>query len=1463
MVSSRRFAVSLACVLLALVASRALAEGKRSRGPGTGGPPAKVDASVTKRIEIEGQADFWVVLKRQANLSSAYHIHDWNTRGEWVHNRLRVVANQTQARLRSLLGQRGAPFEPYWIVNAIKVRGQRQLLDELALQPEVAEIVPDQSFELPEPIPGTQEPQVDAIEWNVARIGAPQVWSTFGVRGEGIVVANIDTGVQFNHPALLAQYRGNLGGGGFDHNYNWFDPSRICGNPSLQPCDNDGHGTHTMGTIAGDDGGANQIGVAPGARWIAAKGCEFSSCSSSALLASGQWILAPTNLNGQNPRPDLRPQVVNNSWGGGAGDPWYQSIVTAWAASGIFPAFSAGNSGPTCGSANSPGDYAASYAAGAFDINNFIASFSSRGPSFFGGVVKPNLAAPGVSVRSSVPVGSYLSLSGTSMASPHVAGTVALMWSASPPLFGDVAATRAVLDQTAIDTSDLRCAGTPGNNNVWGQGRLDAFSAVDQSPSGPTGVLEGTLTDANSGLPVSAATVQAIGAITRTATTNASGFYRFAALSVDSYDLTVTKFGYLTQTSGVIVSDGATTVRNFALAPAPSHPVSGYVRDTGGAPIANAEVRILDTPIPAAFTDASGFFGFPAVPEGSYDAQASGGRCTDAVTQPLTVSGAVTGFDFTLQLRRDPFGYSCRVETPSYVEATTVLPLSGDDTAIGVALPFPFTFYDTTYASTVYVTTNGNINFLSPDANYGNTPIPSPNTPNAAIYAFWDDLYVDGPASVRTALLGSAPNRRFVIEWRNVAFYADFSRRVDVEMVLHEDGKVSTQYRNIANDNREKGGSATVGIENETGTIGLQYAFDEAAIGDPSHAVLYTPPIRGTIQGFVTDANDGLPISGAAVRAVEQGSVVRQVTTAANGAYLLQLPLGSYAIEASAANYELASIELTLHAEDEVLPQDFALRTARGEVAPASLTFLVPQGQSRTKTLTLVNAGGLPMDWAFDEFGGGPLEIRETAGLPRNPAHDPDALDADGLYLEEGPPSGAPSDAGDVLRSWPPTGFSLAWGVGFTGDVWLSEAGATPRNAEFDVSGAPSGRSWAAPWVSAFPGDMAYDPGRDLICQVNVGGDNGIHCWDPDTGNVVQSITGAFSWTSTSQRGLAYRPDDDTFYIGGWNQGILYHIKGLSWDVPGQVLGQCSPPDGAISGLAWNPAVESLWQATNSPNDAIYRLDPDTCAVLGTLPHPDPGFDGAGLEMDQTGNLWMIDQEPNTVYLIDSGVPAFVDVPWLSEIPESGSLQPGAAQQIQVVVDATGLAPGGYQATISLQTNSGRAPRLQIPVNLVVTSYAVGVNAGGDAYVDVEGEQWQADQLYTAGSFGYLDPSAGSGSTNAAIAGTEDDPLYQDWRTRPTDYRFDVPVNGVYQLELRFAEPHNKQLGGRLFDVIVEGSLVLPAHDIVYDAGNKTADDHEFLVGVSDGQLTIRFVERRGYSHPIVNAIRVIHRPDL
>ena len=512
-------------------------------------PVDKVDAKVTQQIAAKGETTFWIELRQEANLSGAAGIQGDTARATFVLDRLQTVANQSQAELRALLTQRGARFQPFYIVNAIRVTaGDAALLSEVAARPEVERIRPSESFRIPDPIPGETESRINAVEWNVADVNAPQVWAQFGDRGEGIVVGSIDSGAEYTHSALVRQYRGNLGGGDFDHDYNWWDPSNIC--PTDAPCDNNNHGTHTMGTMVGDDGdpGPNQVGVAPHARWITAKGCETNNCSDFALLSSAQWILAPTDLDGNNPRPDLAPDIVNNSWGGGPNDPWFHQATSAWVAAGIFPAFSNGNDGPGCGTAGSPGDYDNTYAAGAFDIAHSIAGFSSRGPSAFDGGTKPNISAPGVNVRSSVPGNTYAAFNGTSMASPHVAATVALMWSAAPALRGDIAGTEAILNQTAIDTPDLQCGGTAGNNNVWGEGRLDALAAVNASPRGPTGTLAGTVTDSSNGNPLQGVTVETSGPFDRTTTTDASGRYS-VTLPVGTYNVTFSAFGFVTETS--------------------------------------------------------------------------------------------------------------------------------------------------------------------------------------------------------------------------------------------------------------------------------------------------------------------------------------------------------------------------------------------------------------------------------------------------------------------------------------------------------------------------------------------------------------------------------------------------------------------------------------------------------------------------------------------------------------------------------------------------------------------------------------------------------------------------------------------------------------------------------------------------------------------------------------------------
>ena len=790
-------------------------------------PLARIDAKVLQQAAAQNEATFWVMLRDKADLETAKRAKGWKERGDAVVNELKATAEKSQKGLKHLLKGKNKKFEAFWIANAIKVTADTATIKELAARPEVAEILNDEPLQLPAPRPGEEEARIQAIEWGISRIRADQVWSTFNVRGEGIVVANIDTGVIYTHPALVNQYRGNLGGGTFNHNYNWFDPANACGNGGTVPCDNNGHGTHTMGTMVGDDGAGNQIGVAPAAKWIAAKGCEASSCSNASLLASGQWVLAPTDLTGANPRADLRPNIVNNSWGGGGNNTWYQATVNAWISAGIFPAFSNGNSGPSCNTSGSPGDYAESYSVGAFDVNNTIASFSSRGSATLGGV-KPDIAAPGVNIRSAWNNGAYNAISGTSMASPHLAGAVALMWSAAPSLVGDITATRTILDQTAVDTSDLTCGGTAANNNVWGEGKLDAFAAVDQSPRGPVGTLSGTVTNASTSAPLSGVSIQAAGPSNRNTVTSSTGTYSLP-LPVGTYTLTVSSFGYATQTiSGVVITANTTTTRNVALTAAPSYSVTGTVRDSGGAAIANATVSIQNAPIASVTTNASGVYTFASVPAGTYNIKAESDVCRTPQTQSVTVSAATTA-NFTLAQRGDGTRYVCEIAPFSYVQANTVLSLTGDDSAAQVNLPFNFNFYGTNY-NRAYVSTNGFLNFAASNTSYSNSAIPSSAVPNAAIYPFWDDLNVDASASVRTQTVGTSPNRQFVIEWRNVSIYGDTSRRMDFEVILYENGQILTQYRNLAADAREQGNSATVGVENQAGTVALQFANNTASL---------------------------------------------------------------------------------------------------------------------------------------------------------------------------------------------------------------------------------------------------------------------------------------------------------------------------------------------------------------------------------------------------------------------------------------------------------------------------------------------------------------------------------------------------------------------------------------------------------------------------------------------------------
>jgi hypothetical protein len=878
------------------------------------------------------------------------------------------------------------------------------------------------------------------------------------------------------------------------------------------------------------------------------------------------------------------------------------------------------------------------------------------------------------------------------------------------------------------------------------------------------------------------------------------------------------------------------------------------VRDEEGEPVEGATVAIASTPLTPAVTDASGGFSFASVPEGTYDLIVNAGGCLEPLTQLLTVDSD-ENVPVTMASRTDEYGYTCRLTAFNYIPTDTPISLSGEGSTTSVTLPFTFMLYGRRYEKAI-VSTAGYMSFSGPAAYWDNLPIPDPTEPNSALFGFWDDNYMDGASSAATAVVGTAPNRKFVMEWRNVAVDYDLSKRLTFEMVLSETGEVVFQY--LSSDST--GAAASIGIENATGTIGHQYSYNQPAIKD-GLALRYAIPHAGIVQGVVVDANDGLAVKNATVTAVDSSGRSRVTETDTQGRYAFQTREGAYSLSVAKKNYGGASAAAVI-VENTTATRDFTLQTPRAEVSPTTVQLIVPVNSTRNRTIVLSNTGSLPMTFEITESGGSRQTTVSSAALIPLPSVEEQALTTKSIYDPSTPPIGwSPMDTGDVLFSFAPAGMSLPWGVGFTDNLWLSDAPML-RNSEFTAKGVATGSGWSTPWAGSFPADMAFVRARNRVCQLAVGGDNGIHCWDPTTGLVTDSIVGAFPWTMTSQRGLAYRADDDSFYVGGWNDGTIYHIQGLGGAVPGEVISSCRPTDPNISGLAYNGAVGVLWAATNSMTDTIYQLNAEDCTVLSTLAHPQSGgYQGGGLEMDNEGNLWMIGQSTRTAYLLDSGVPLFTDVPWLTASPATGTVAVGGKQSLSVTINTTGVEAGVYLASLFVLTDSGRQPRVRIPVSVIVSGYQQGINVGGSVFTDANGDPWAKDQVWSSGSWGYMQKGK-LASTKKTIVGTTEQALFQSQRVDPYAYRFDDVPNGIYEVDLRFAELERINMAKRLYDVVVENTEVLPAHDIVYDVGQMTADVHKFFVEVTDNRMDVRFIAIAGYKPPVVNALRVTHRPD-
>jgi len=425
----------------------------------------------------------FVVLKVQADLSDLAFLPDVRARRAEAYRRLVDVADRTQASLRRDLTSLYLPFTPFYLVNGLEVAGDPAIRAWLSQRPEVDRVLLNPILR---PIPAKASPLTGRLsvdgrpQWNIAAIGADKVWAT-GVTGPGITIGISDSGVDGNHPALRAAFRGS--------DDSWYDPW----DGTTFPVDESGHGTHVLGTAVGSSG----IGVAPGARWIGCVDLPRNLGNPASYLRCLQFMLAPFPHGGdalRDGRPDRAADILVNSWAcaqlEGCDADTLRPAVSALALAGIFVVAAAGNTGPRCGTISSPpATYRDAFTVGAADRTGQAAGFSSRGPGDsgrrgIGADGKPDLVAPGVDVVSALPGGGYGALAGTSMAAPHVAGVVALMWAANPKLFGDLIRTRDLLTRTATPVpGGAGCGGAPD----VGAGLVNADAAVRAARSGSNG----------------------------------------------------------------------------------------------------------------------------------------------------------------------------------------------------------------------------------------------------------------------------------------------------------------------------------------------------------------------------------------------------------------------------------------------------------------------------------------------------------------------------------------------------------------------------------------------------------------------------------------------------------------------------------------------------------------------------------------------------------------------------------------------------------------------------------------------------------------------------------------------------------------------------------------------------------------------------------------------------------------
>ncbi|KAJ6635652.1 Bacillopeptidase F [Pseudolycoriella hygida] len=447
---------------------------------------AHVAPKILENLELSPTTNIMVTFKNAKTASIAARFDTLNLRSRearlnTLHAMYKDHADTIQADVLTLLKKAEGVKKHYtsqlWISAEIIVRDvDKEIVEQLRYHPDVESLLAEEFFPLLDTVEEFSyaregDANITNLQWGVERVNAEAVWRN-GHNGQGIVVGNIDTGVRHTHESLRDNYRGTITG---SHNWNWFAPTQRTALPS----DTNGHGTHVAGTISGT---VNGIGVAPGSRWIACRGCGALLCSNFDLLECGNWIACPTFTDGTNPSCSQAPHVVNNSWGGGRGNTFYDAILATWRTLNIDGIFAAGNSGPNCDTVNSPSDRPDAISVASTTVDDVISNFSSVGPTT-DGRMRPDFACPGSAIVSASHLADnqYRSLSGTSMAAPHGAGIAALIRNRNPSYNTNQVRAALIRGVRAITPSGRTCAGVPDSvrpNHHVGAGLSDASTAV-------------------------------------------------------------------------------------------------------------------------------------------------------------------------------------------------------------------------------------------------------------------------------------------------------------------------------------------------------------------------------------------------------------------------------------------------------------------------------------------------------------------------------------------------------------------------------------------------------------------------------------------------------------------------------------------------------------------------------------------------------------------------------------------------------------------------------------------------------------------------------------------------------------------------------------------------------------------------------------------------------------------------